>query len=278
MRFFKSKFFILFLVLLVIVAGMGIYSRVSAGSASPLHDIVNTILTPFRSLFTNAADTAESLRDYVSGYDELKAENEDLKAKLREAEAKIHQAEQVLEENRRLREQYNMQERNISYDLVSAEVIGVESGSWGATYTLDRGSRSGINVGDCVITSDGVVGFVTAVGTVWCEMETIISADTKAGAMVSETRDIGVAEGDFSLMREGVLKLSYLPKDNEIAIGNRVETSGLGGVYPKGLILGKVVSLGIEDHGISAYAIIEPAVNLNKLGLVYVIRDFESVE
>lgn len=257
---------------------MGIYSELSEGKASPLKDGVNIILSPMRSFFTMTANKYEDIVGYITEYDDLKAENAELKALLADKESEIRKSEQILEENKRLRELLDMRERNTSYDIESAEVIAVESGSWGATYTLDRGSESGVSEGDCVITGEGVAGFITTVGTTWSEMETIISTETKAGAIVSRTRDTGVIEGDFELMQEGVFKLAYLPKDNEVRIGDDIETSGLGGIYPKGLALGKVVSVDLEAHGISSYAVVEPAADLNELNLVFIIRDFESNE
>lgn len=278
LRFFKSKFFIIFLILVVVVSCMGIYSELTEGKASPLQDGVNIVLSPIRSFFTMAANKYEDIVGYITEYDDLKAENEELKSLLANKESEIRKSEQILEENKRLRQLLDMRERNTSYDIESAEIIAVESGSWGATYTLDRGSDAGVSEGDCVITGEGVAGFITTVGTTWSEMETVLSTETKAGAIVSRTRDTGVAEGTIDLMHEGVFKISYLPKDNEVRIGDTVETSGLGGIYPKGLALGTVVSVGIEAHGISSYAVVEPAADLNELSLVFIIRDFESNE
>ena len=121
-----------------------------------------------------------------------------------------------------------------------------------------------------------MVGFVTKVGTNWCEMAAVIDTDMNAAACVVDVGEVGVCEGEFSLMRQGLFKLSYLERTTAVEPGDSVETTGGGGLLPKGLFLGTVQDVVVEEHGITAYAVIKPAVDPTVLERVFIVRGFES--
>ena len=103
-----------------------------------------------------------------------------------------------------------------------------------------------------------------------------MTADTSLGAQVFRTGDLGVAQGDFSLMGENRLRLDYLPADCDLLGGDLVVTSGLGGFFPAGLVIGSVEELQMDDSGASSYAILAPAVDFSSLQQVVVIRSFDA--
>lgn len=112
---------------------------------------------------------------------------------------------------------------------------------------------------DCVVSAEGdLVGVVSAVGYNWCTMLTVIDTDTELGARVFRTQEVAVAEGDLALMGEGKLKLSYLSADAQLLSGDVVTTSGLGGFYPGGLVIGTVESVRTGDDGLAQYAVLAP--------------------
>ena len=108
-------------------------------------------------------------------------------------------------------------------------------------------------------------------------MLTIVDTDTSLGAQVFRTKDLGLAQGDFSLMEEERLRLDYLPADCQLLAGDLVETSGLGGFYPSGLVIGSVESVQMDDSGAASYAILAPQVDFDELTEVFVIKDFDIV-
>ena len=105
---------------------------------------------------------------------------------------------------------------------------------------------------------------------------TLVDTDTSLGAQVFRTGDLGVAQGDFSLMGENRLRLDYLPADCDLLGGDLVVTSGLGGFFPAGLVIGSVEELQMDDSGASSYAILAPAVDFSSLQQVVVIRSFDA--
>ena len=276
-RFFRSKFFILFLVLALAVSASALYA-VFSGNTSPVKNAVSVMLTPVQRFFTSTGNWTAGIYNRFAGYEKLEMENAALRRELAELRTNMRETDEVMAENEILRQKLGMQARHVDYTIEVAEIIAVSTGSWDTAYTLDRGENSGVAVGNCVIVDEGMAGFITAVGPTWCEMSLVTDMDMSAGAIVSRTRDAGVARGSFELSKSGLLRLVYLPKVNDVKPGDTVVTSGLGGVYPKGILIGTVVEVGIEEHGLASYAIIKPAVDITSLGRVFIITDFGAAE
>ncbi|MCD8383856.1 MAG: rod shape-determining protein MreC, partial [Clostridiales bacterium] len=115
-------------------------------------------------------------------------------------------------------------------------------------------------------------------GLNWATVVTVIDPDTSMGALVFSTGEDGLLEGDLTLMLEGACRLSYLSTDSAIAVGDEVLTSGLGGVYPSGLVIGTVERVETTSSGVELYAVLRPAADLEALEEVFVIKEFDIVE
>lgn len=157
---------------------------------------------------------------------------------------------------------------------INAEVIARNPGDWAMTLSLDKGSSHGVEVGDLVTTVDGMVGYVSEVYSNTCEVTTVIDVEMQCGALITRTRETAIAEGNYDLMAEGNLRLSYLTEDSSVVIGDTVETSGRGGLFPKGVMIGTVESVLPEENGISYYAVIKPFANVDTVSSVSIVTDF----
>ena len=143
--------------------------------------------------------------------------------------------------------------------------------NWAATLTIDRGTNSGLEAGDCVIDMTGaIVGSVSKVGVNWATVLTLVDTDTSLGAQVFRTGDLGLAQGSFELMGEDRLRLDFLPAGCDLLGGDLVVTSGLGGYYPSELVIGSVEELQMDDSG-AVYATLIPAVDFDALQQVVVL-------
>ncbi len=123
-----------------------------------------------------------------------------------------------------------------------------------------------------------MVGVVGEAGLNWSTVVTIIDPDISMGALVFSTGEDGLLEGDLTLMLEGSCRLSYLSTDSAIAVGDEVLTSGLGGVYPSGLMIGTVERVELSSSGVELYAVLQPSADLEALEEVFVIKEFDIVE
>ena len=255
MREFLEKYGLRLLIITTVCAVLiSVLSFVSATSGF-LQNAVGVLTYPFRSAVTAVAAWAEDKQRYYKDYSDLIAENEALR--------------ELLE----LREQ----RRDLTFE--SAAVIDRESTNWTSALTLNRGTAHGVEKNDCVVSAEGdLVGVVSAVGYNWCTVLTVIDTDTELGARVFRTQEVAVAEGDLALMGEGKLKLSYLSADAQLLSGDVVTTSGLGGFYPGGLVIGTVESVRTGDDGLAQYAVLAPAARLGELSEVFIIKDFDIVD
>jgi rod shape-determining protein MreC len=271
---------VLILIIAVLLALITLVTSVLlGGTANPIASAVGFVTTPVRNGINGFVGWVEGVYDYAFQYDQLVEENEQLKIQISEMEEKVRQAEADSRENERLRSLLGLREQRKDLTLESATVTAVESTNWYSTFTISKGENMGISAEDCVIDQYGnLVGVVTTVGLNWATVTTIIDTDTEMGGILARTDTAAILEGDFALMGEGKLKLSYLPENTDLVSGDEVLTSGRGGVYPAGLLVGTVDTVHTDDSGMTRYAIITPSADLNNLQQVFVITDFDIVE
>ena len=270
-----SRFFVGVAVVAVLCILSALYSGVT-GNPSPVTRIVGFVTTPVQRLATGVSGFFSRGLSYFTDFDALQAENEELRRQLREMEQTVRDAELALEENARLRQQAGQPERMRELTTISAEVIARNPGDWATTLTLDKGSNHGVEEGDLVTTVDGMVGYVSEVQSNYCEITTVVDVEMQCGALITRTRETAIAEGDYDLMADGNLRLSYLTEDASVVIGDTVETSGRGGLFPKGVMIGTVESVLPESNGISYYAVLRPFVDVDSVSSVSIVTDFKD--
>ncbi|MGM9618764.1 MAG: rod shape-determining protein MreC [Oscillospiraceae bacterium] len=248
-------------------------------NASPLTNLVNTVLTPVRSGFTAVSLWVDDQLAYFEDIHALQEENAALKKQLAEAERKLRQASADSEENERLRKLLNLRSQQRDFTYESAKVIQQGGSNWESSLTLNRGTDHGVETGDCVITETGyLVGVVAEAGGNWCKVLTVLDTEFSLGALNFRSGEVCVASGDFHLMPEGRLTASFVDPDSDMTVGDLIVTSGLGGYYPSGLVIGTVESLRRDESGLSLTAILRPQAELEELTQVFIIKDFTIVD
>ncbi len=275
-RLFRSRLFIVVLVVVALLSGLAAYSASPAGRATVLSDVMGIIVTPLQKAATGITDAAGRFLSYFTDQDKLRYENEQLQGQIRELEEQLRDFDRYQYENDRLKDYLDIKEERPDFEFEMAEVIAREPGNWFYVFTIDKGSLSGVSPRDTVITAEGLVGYILEVGTTWSKVVTIIDPLSSFGAIVSRTRDVGIVEGDVDFKEQGLCKLSDLSTDNTAMPGDTVQTSGLGDLYPRGIVIGKIRKVAPESHGISSYAVIEPAVDFSSIREVMVITGFSQ--
>ena len=249
-----------------------------ASTSSPLTNLSGVISSPFRSAYSALANWVGEQQAYFADNQALLEENQALRNQIAEMEREVRLAKDDSEENARLRELLELREKRRDFQFEAAAITERSSSNWISSLTLDRGTLHGVAVNNCVVTEEGfLVGIVTEVGLNWCRVLTILDTDTSLGALVFRSGDVAVAQGDFVLMNEGKLSLSYLPADCELLAGDLVVTSGLGGYYPSDLVIGTVESLQLDDSGSTRFAVLQPSAQLDDLKQVFIIKSFDIV-
>ena len=275
--FLRKKGFGLLIAALLLTAAVSIGSQIFR--VDPVRDLLGLLGTPFRAVSTALTNWGEGVWSYAAEHEALQERVAELELELAELEQASRKASEALEENERLRELLGLREKRRDFVFESATVTGRTASSWTATLTVSKGTLHGVEEGDCVITETGaLVGIISQAGTNWSTVTTLIDPDISMGAIVFRTGEDGILEGELSLMTQGRGRLSYLSADARLVSGDEVLTSGLGGVYPSGLVAGYVESLHTTPSGVEQYAVIEPAARLDELEEVFIIKEFDVVE
>ena len=225
----------------------------------PGENVVQTILSPFRTAANAIVRQAERYYNYIFQYEALEADNEALRARVMQMEDEIRTADELQRENERLRQLLNLTKEHEDYELVSAYIVAWEESNWKSTFTIGKGTNSGIEVGLVAITEYGqVVGLVTDVGPNWATVTTVLDSASEISATVASTGYNGIVEGAYATGQEGLLRMSYLPTDSVLRNNDQVLTTG-STVYPRRLIIGYIVDADIDETGVAKYAILQPA-------------------
>ena len=259
---------------------VGLASRPKGdGTSGPLSGAANSLRIPVQGAVGSVVDWMQGIYGYIYQYDKLVAENDSLRQQLAEAQEQVRQSAEAGEENVRLRTLLGYLEKNTTFVTESAMITSWDASNWVSAFTISKGTDNGIKKGDCVITESGMlVGQVAELGTNWATVRTVIDVNMDAGGLVGDSDIAAMLVGDYALMQENKCKLSYFTEDTTLFTGDSVVTSGRGGAFPFGIIVGTVTELRSEAGGQSYYAVVDPAVDLSLLSQVFIIKDFEVIE
>lgn len=248
----------------------------ASGRDSIISRTLGDILFPVERGITHTAVGAAEKYNQVFHYQDLKAENEELQKQVTELTRQLEKAQSAVSENQDLREMLGITERNTEFTYQAAEVIGRTLDEWSSVLTIDAGSADGLEKNDSVVTARGMVGYISDLSEHSAQVTMVTDSNMASGAIVPRTGELGVAEGDYQLMGDGKLKISYLKKDADVVVGDTVQTSGAGDIFPKGLAIGTVESIRTESDGMSNYAVLKPMVDITSLTNVYIITEITS--
>ncbi len=272
--FFSRKVRGVLIAALVVAVILGVSSSLTGKNIPGI--LVQTVLTPLRTGANALTSQAERIYNYIFKYEELAAENEALREQLAQLEEDARQADALERENERYRELLELKKAHEDYKLVDGYIISRSSSDWNSTFTINRGSAAGIEVGMCAITSNGAVaGLVTEVGANYAVIKTVLDASLRISATISSTGYSGMVTGGYTSGQKDLLRMEYLPSSAVIRNNDQVVTAG-STVYPRNLILGYVVDAGFGDTGVEKYAILKPAADLSSLEQVFVLTDFDT--
>lgn len=256
---------IILLVLLVITAG--------ENNISGTESIAGSILSPVQNGLYSAAGAISNLFSRIFSSGDLQAKNQQLQAEVEQLQSQLQDYNEVKAENQRLAGLLNFDTKTPDLKYVTARVIFKDQGHWFNVFVINAGISKGIEVNMPVVTGDSLVGKVIAVGANWSRVLTIVDSNCSVSAIVERTRDTGVLTGTVSTGEDtsATMTMSYLPLDAVLVPGDTVITSGLSGVYPKGIKIGKITEVSSSESGAAAQTIVTPYVDFYHLEEVMVI-------
>lgn len=270
----KKRLIVIVDVLTVMLAVFAVVFSSSVGSrkSSSVTAAAHYIFSPMQSVFSKTGNRICGFLDALSNVYTYREENEQLKAEVDALKQDTWMAESLKQENTRLRELLNFKETVTEYDVICCEVIAKNTGNWFYTFKVDKGLDSGINKGYTVIQHRALVGKVTEVGSNWAVITSIINPENSVGALITRTQAVAVASGDLTLSENGSMKLSFIADGTSLVVGDSVETSGSGGVYPRGFLIGTVAEILTTDSQATACAVVNTEVDFKRISEVMVIK------
>ena len=266
-------------IVLAVTLLIGVGNAARGGRISILHNATGVLTAPMQKVLSSTVNLFNSIYGYLYEYDSLMAENESLRAQLADAQKSARDGIEASEENVRLREALYLRQKHTDYILESAKVVLWSSSNWSSSFTISKGELHGIALNDPVITEYGaLVGQVTELGANWATVSTLIDVDMSVGAYVGSNGSSGMVVGEYALMREKTAKLTFLADGAQIFAGDEVLTSGSGGAFPAGLVIGTLESVQSEAGGQIEYGVVKPQCDLDALVQVFIIKDFQVIE
>lgn len=270
MSFFSKKWRIT-LIVVAAAAAAGFAIDHFAGY-NPIGVAVKTVMAPVQTGFSYIAHSITNARDFIWEMRAYKEDNERLEQENMMLKQQNRDTASYREENERLESLLELSESITGYSTVAARVISYSPNNWYESVEINKGSMHGLSEGNAVITADGIVGKITELGPNYAIVTTILDESSAVGIRVSRTGGSGLVEGDDELAQNTQCKLSFLDRSTPIIVGDIVETSGSGGVYPAGFVVGSIISVSADSTGSLKYAVIDPAVDFENLQEVLVVN------
>ena len=232
---------------------------------------VGTIAAPFQKAVSWVESQLSFVTSNVWEIMTVHQQNKMLRSEVDQLRIQNLQASEYAAENARLRALLGYKQAAYQFDLVAARVIGREADSWSHMIVIDRGTADGVQENMPVVTEKGLVGHVVEAGPNYAKVQLILDPRSSVGTLVqrAESRVVGIVEGDPT--NPTMPRMVNVPKNADIQEGDVIVTSGFGGMYPKGLVVGLVSSLENDEAGLLKIALLEPAVDFQKLEDVAVI-------
>lgn len=271
--FFKSRKFKIAASVIGLVLIISIIANISGGILSPQSNLIGTIISPVQKIITSISGAITDFGETLKGSEALILENSQLKEQLSELEKQVADYDTLRNENEFYKNYLGIKQNNPDFAFCDAVIIGRDNTDVFGGCTIDKGSLDGIEQYDPVITNAGLFGYVTNVGLTSSKVVTVLSPDISVSAVDSRTGDAGVIRGGVDSINKGYTRLENLQRSAAVAVGDYIVTAG-GGVFPKGILIGKIKNISQDENTSVLFSEIEPFVDVNSARQVMVITDF----
>ena len=275
-EFFHSWVFKVLLALCIVMFAFLLRATMTMGASTVVEQIVGTITAPVQSLTSGLSGSITGFLDQFLRASEISQENEQLREENRKLIEQMVDYENYKHENESLKEQLGIQEENPQWETMTASVIGRDPSDQFYSFTIDKGTLDGVSYQDPVITADGLVGIVSEVGPVFAKVTTILDVRLNVACQDVRTQDVATISGDIEMAQQGKCKMSLIPRESGIAKGDIVQTAGTSGLYPQGIVVGRVSDVGFEPQGTMMYAVVEPTNDIKSIKDVVIITSFKG--
>lgn len=260
-------FSLTFLCLVLIVA-----SFVFDGSATPVKSAASYAMTPVTKGMNQIGTWFTNKTSEIKEFRNIKSENEELKNQIADLQNKNALSVEDQNELGQLRDLFKLSEQYSDYETVGARIISKDTSNWYSTFTIDKGSKDGIEVDMNVIGDGGLVGIVYEVGENYSLIRSIIDDESNVGAQFASTSDKCIVKGSLQLINDGVLKVFNIDKDAKGTNGDMLITSNTSSKFLPGILIGYVKDIEDDSNNLTKSAYVTPVVDFAHLNIVLIIK------
>ncbi|ALC84853.1 rod shape-determining protein MreC [Bacillus sp. FJAT-22090] len=272
-QFFSNKRLILLLVGMIFLVALISFSLRDRNHASMPEQLIKDVVGLGQSFFSKPTQYVTGVFNNVESLLNTYDENKRLKARLEDYASLQAEVNDLENENQKLRDIVDKEEDLRAYNPIQATAIARNPDQWEEKIIIDRGELHGIEVNMAVMTSQGLIGKVilTTPYTSTVELLSTQNPNYRVSAVISDKEEIfGLIEGYDEKRKELILK--RIDSDFDVKKGQKVTTSGLGGIFPKGILIGEVTEVTTDDYGLTKLAYIKPAANFSILDHVIISK------
>lgn len=251
---------------------MMLLSSFSDKVGGPFKALANVTVIPLEQGINQIGGWLGDMTDNFDTMEQLRAENTRLQEQVDSLITENNYLQADQSELERLQDLYRLDQNYADYEKIGAHVIGKDSGNWFNSFTIDKGSRDGIETDMNVIAQSGLVGIVTDVGPTWATVRSVIDDSSNISSMSLSTSDTCIVSGDLSLMSEGQIRFEQMENnDNTVNVGDQLVTSYISDKYLQGILIGYVSEVNVDANNLTRSGYIIPAVDFKNLQEVLVI-------
>ncbi len=275
-HFFKTIGFKILGGVALVLIGVMIYAASTGGISTFFASAAGVVVTPLQTAVTAVSDAVSDFFGGIGKGGALRQQITALEEENRNLREQIVDYDEMKMENEWYSQILSLHEDHPDYTFADGKVITMDPSDPFCNFSINAGSAVGVAVGDPVVTADGLVGIVQEVGLTFSKVRTVLDPVLKASASISRTDESGYTGGSLSLASDGLLRINYLERTSSVVSGDFVVTSGLGGVFPSGLLIGRVTAVAPDTDGMTLYGLVEPFVDIPNLKRVMVITSFDG--
>jgi rod shape-determining protein MreC len=257
-----------FAALMALLVAGALLSLALRGRSSPLTSAVGLVAGPLQGLSASLARVFEDIGAYFVSSKALQEELARRDAEIDSLRVRLVDYDDAKKKLATYEKFLGIKTENPGFQFVEASIIGIDAAGQ-YTFTLDKGSLSGVQAQNPVLDGKNLVGVVAKVGLTTCVVQTILNPKVSVAVYETVSNELGVAENSAELAQYGLCAVPQLARSTAIIPGALICSSGLGGVYPKDLLLGTVTD--VSDDSVSATAVVQPAADFAALRDVFVL-------
>lgn len=236
-----------------------------------LSSVSSSIVGGIDSVLSSISGFFSDGTSYFGNVSKLKQELNEKNKTIEELKQLQVEIDSLIVENSDLKELLKIEESYNHFEKVYANVITRSYDNWNEMFDINKGARDGIKLRQTVIADKGLIGYISSVGENTSTVTTILDPATSVSVEISNINKLALIKGDINLMAASEVKLVNIPIDTELAEGEKIYTSGIGGLYKKGIPIGIIKEINNKKNEIDRYAIVETFVKLDSIDMVGVI-------